>query len=156
MRDVILMRPKAVSGPPALDASSEQQRGWDVAPQMSRASPIVVFQALVEVEMSPTPPITSARRRSVDSSANDAGDGVTLNVVEARGAQRNGAIWILAVSLTLAIVALGAFWLIQAPRMQAVTHPSGRDLNTQDVRKLYPQSAEPPAASTTKNAAGGV
>jgi hypothetical protein len=99
--------------------------------------------------MSPTP-----SAKSPGSSAEPAvqpGDGVTLNVVQARGAQRNGAIWILVVSLTLAVVALGAFWLTQAPRMQAVNHPSGRDLNTQDVRKLYAA----PAASTPAKAGGG-
>jgi len=100
--------------------------------------------------MSHTPPAKSQTRTSADPSAQP-GDGVTLNVVQARGAQRNGAIWILVVSLTLAVVALGAFWLTQAPRMQAVNHPSGRDLNTQDVRKLY----APPAASTPAKAGGG-
>jgi hypothetical protein len=105
--------------------------------------------------MSPTPPATSQPQSPADPSA-QAGDGVTLNVVQARGAQRSGAIWILVVSLTLAVVALGAYWLIQSPRMQAVNHPSGRDLNTQDVRKLYASPATPSAASTPAHAGGGV
>jgi hypothetical protein len=75
---------------------------------------------------------------------------VTLNVVEARGARRTGAIRILAISLSLAIVALGAFLLMQAPRMAAVNHPSGQDLNTRDVRKLYPGTTPPPSAPTTR------
>jgi hypothetical protein len=98
--------------------------------------------------MSSTPPISSRQRSAAEGSADAAGDGVKLDVVEARGAQRTGAIWILVISLTLAVVALGAYWLIQAPRMQAVNHPAGRDLNTQDVRKLYSGSAAP----TVKNA----
>jgi len=103
--------------------------------------------------MSPTPPISSAP----DPAHNPAGDAVALNVVQARGAQRTGAIWILVISLSLAIVALGAYWLIQAPRMGAVNHPSGQDLNTRDVRKLYtPPATRPfadPTSNTPKNAA---
>jgi hypothetical protein len=102
--------------------------------------------------MPPKPPISSTLRPPVDPVASAAGDGVTLNVVEARGAQRTGAIWILVISLSLAIVGLGAYWLIQSPRMQAVNHPSGRDLNTQDVRKLYPPAA---ASAPTTHSAGG-
>jgi len=101
--------------------------------------------------MSQTPPISSAAH----ASANDAGDGVALTVMEARGAQRRGAIWILVISLTLAIVALGAFWLIQSPRMGAVNHPSGQDLNTQDVRKLYTRPTSPPTAGPTTNSVTG-
>jgi hypothetical protein len=104
--------------------------------------------------MSPTPPAASEPRSSADPSA-QAGDGVTRNVVQARGAQRTGAIWILVVSLTLAVVALGAYWLTQAPRMQAVNHPSGRDLNTQDVRKLYSPPPTPPSAPTPAKAGAG-
>jgi len=107
--------------------------------------------------MPPTPPLSSAPRPSAGPSANAAGEGVTLNVVEARGARRTGAIRILVISLSFAVVALGAFWLIQSPRMGAVNHPSGQDLNTQDVRKLYKQPTAPPAHSqktdTPKNAA---
>jgi hypothetical protein len=101
--------------------------------------------------MSPTPPISSTPRSSTDPVANPGGDGVTLDVVEARGAQRTGVVWILAISLSLSFVALGAFLLIQAPRMGAVNHPSGQDLNTRDVRKLY----TPPTTPTTTNSGGG-
>jgi len=101
--------------------------------------------------MSPTPPPSSASRLSPNPVANPGGDCVTLEVVDARGAQRSGVIWILAISLSLAIVALGAFLLIQAPRMGAVNHPSGQDLNTRDVRKLY----TPPTTPTTTNSGGG-
>lgn len=102
--------------------------------------------------MSPTPPISSATR----TSANDTGDGMTLNVVEARGARRTGAIWILAISLSLAIVALGAYLLIQAPRMAAVNHPSGQDLNTRDVRNLYAAPPTPHAADPNRKSAPGI
>ncbi len=99
--------------------------------------------------MSPTPPISSGPRSAGDSSSNAAGDGVELSVVEARGAQRTGAIWILIISLTLAVVVLGGYWLTQASKMQAVNHPAGRDLNTKDVGKLYSGSA---GASATNSA----
>jgi hypothetical protein len=102
--------------------------------------------------MSSTPPRSSAVRPD-EPQANAAGEGVTLNVVQARGAQRTGAVWILAISLSLAIVALGAYWLIQSPRMQAVNHPSGRDLNAQDVRKLY--TTPTTVAPRTHPASGG-
>jgi len=99
-----------------------------------------------------TPPISSA----TPPSANDTGDGVTLNVLEARGGRRTGAIWILAISLSLAIVALGAYLLIQAPRMATVNHPSGQDLNTRDVRKLYGPPPTPPTADPSRKSAGGI
>jgi hypothetical protein len=105
--------------------------------------------------MSPTPPLSSAPRPTADPSSSHTDDGVTLNVVEARGAQRTGAVWILAISLALAIVALGAYWLIQSPRMAAVNHPSGQDLNVKDVRKLYTPPATPPIGAPTSNATGG-
>lgn len=102
--------------------------------------------------MSPTPQNLSRPHPA----ANPGGDGVKLNVVAARGAQRTGAIWILVISLTLAVIVLGAFWLSQSAKMQAVNHPSGRDLNTQDVHKLYPPSAEEPAQPAKSKPAGGV
>ncbi len=105
--------------------------------------------------MSATPPLSSAPRSSADPSASAAGDGVTLNVRQARGAQRSGAIWILVISLTLAVVALGAYWLIQAPRMAAVNHPSGQDLNTRDIRKLYTPPTQPPYVTPPHPSAGG-
>ncbi len=103
--------------------------------------------------MSPEPPTSSTPRPSPDPAA--AGDGVALNVVEARGAQRTGAIWILAISLALAIVVLGAYFLFQAPRLGAVNHPSGQDLNTRDVQKLYTPPTTPPTVYPTTNSAGG-
>ena len=104
--------------------------------------------------MSPTPPVSPAPRSPTKSSANAAGDGVHLNMVEARGAQRNGAIWILVISLSLAIVVLGGYWLIRTPKMAAVNHPSGQDLNARDVRTLYGRPTVPTAAATP-NAMGG-
>jgi hypothetical protein len=105
--------------------------------------------------MSPTPPVSSAPDRAADPSAKTAGDGATLNVVEARGAQRTGAIWILTISLSLAIVVLGAYWLSQTARMGAVNHPSGQDLNTRDIRKLYSPPTAPQTAHPASNASGG-
>jgi hypothetical protein len=105
--------------------------------------------------MSPTPPLSSAPRPSPEPSVDAAGEGVRLNVVEARGAQRTGAIRILVISLSLAIVALGAFWLIQSPRMGAVNHPSGQDLNARDIRKLYTPPTTPQTAHPASNPAGG-
>jgi len=39
------------------------------------------------------------------------GDGVDLTVVKARGAERHGVIWMLAISLGAAVVLLGGLWL---------------------------------------------
>ncbi len=105
--------------------------------------------------MSPTQPLSSTPLSPADPVANPGGDGVTLDVVDARGAQRRGAIWILAISMALAIVALGAFLLIQAPRMGAVNHPSGQDLNTRDVRKLYTTPTTPTTATSKVTPASG-
>jgi len=41
-----------------------------------------------------------------------AGDGVDVPVIKARSAERRGVIWILALSLGAAVVALGLYWLI--------------------------------------------
>ena len=41
-----------------------------------------------------------------------AGDGVDLKTVEARGAERGGVIWILVASTLAAAVAMTAFWFI--------------------------------------------
>ncbi len=41
-----------------------------------------------------------------------AGDGVDIKTVQARGAERRGVIWMLVVSTTAAIVAMTAFWFI--------------------------------------------
>jgi hypothetical protein len=59
------------------------------------------------------------------------------------------------ISLSLVIVALGAYGLIQSSRMGALNHPSGQDLNTRDIRNLYTPPTTPPTAYTPANSAGG-
>jgi len=114
----------------------------------------IAASPLVEVKMSPPPPISSAPRPAIDAPANADGERVTLHVVEARGANRTGAIWILVISLSLAIVVLGGYWLSQAHRMGAVNHPSGQDLSTRDVRKLYTPPATPPTVAARPSSGG--
>jgi hypothetical protein len=66
--------------------------------------------------MSQTPPTKL-------SSRGGAGDGVGLTVTEARGAVRTGRnIWILVISLVLAIVVVLGYWLLHAPRFHAVNN----------------------------------
>jgi hypothetical protein len=108
--------------------------------------------------MSPTPPISSTGRPTAGQSTDsESGDSIKLDVVAARGAQRTGAIWILVISLALAIVVIGVYWLSQAPKMQAVNHPSGQDLSVRDVNSLYRDAAHPSKlnnATTTGSTAG--
>jgi hypothetical protein len=101
--------------------------------------------------MSNTPP--------VGSNSNPGGDGETVSVVGARGAQRTGrAIWILAISLGLAVILLLGYVALHSRRMQTVNHPAGRDLNTTDVNSYSapepsPRQAPPGEPSTTGNTA---
>ncbi|HEY2661722.1 MAG TPA: hypothetical protein VGI79_18520 [Caulobacteraceae bacterium] len=41
-----------------------------------------------------------------------AGDGIDLKTVQARGAERHGVIWMLVASTLAAIIAMTAFWFI--------------------------------------------
>ena len=60
--------------------------------------------------------------------------GPEVSVTEARGAMRTGRnIWILVISLALAVVLLLGYWLMHASRMSGINHPQVRDMNAQDV-----------------------
>ena len=53
-----------------------------------------------------------------DSGREDrAGDGIGLSMTKARGAERHGAIWILVVSLSAAIIAVAGYWLLNHPQI---------------------------------------
>jgi hypothetical protein len=55
-------------------------------------------------------------------------------VTEARGAVRTGRnIWILLISLALAVILLIGYWLVHAPHMATIDHPQQRDLNARDI-----------------------
>ena len=88
---------------------------------------------------------------------NAAGDGARPGVTEARGAVRTGRnIWILVISLTLAVVVVLGYWLWRSPHMAIINHPQGRDMNTQDVSSYNMQDigakgAPADARSTTGN-----
>ncbi len=94
-----------------------------------------------------------------DPAGNPGGDGETVSVVGARGAQRTGrAIWILAISLGLAVVLLLGYVALHSGHMQSISHPAGRDLNTSDVNSFQtpepsPRQAPPGEPSTTGNSA---
>ena len=97
--------------------------------------------------MAETPP----DRPTVSASAASGGD---LSATEARGAVRTGRnVWILAISLALAVVLLLGYWLLHAPHMATVTHPQVRDLNTQDVSTFNTPAGSarqaPPGAPST-------
>ena len=83
--------------------------------------------------------------------------GPEVTVTEARGAQRTGrAIWILAISLGLAVVLLLGYTLLHAPRMGAINHPQVRDENAQDISTFNTpggsaRPAPPGEPSTTGN-----
>ena len=91
----------------------------------------------------------------VDPVGNPGGDGAEVSVVGARGAQRTGrAIWILAISLGLAVVLLLGYVALHSRHMQTIDHPAGRDLNTADVNSFAtpepsPRQAPPGEPSTT-------
>ena len=76
--------------------------------------------------MSSTPPDPSA--------GTDGAAGPEVTVTAARGAERTGRnIWILVISLALAVVLLLGYVLVHAPRMASISHPQQRDMNSQDV-----------------------
>ena len=80
-----------------------------------------------------------------------------VTVTEARGAQRTGrAIWILAISLGLAVVLLLGYTALHAPRMGAINHPQVRDVNAKDISTFNTpggsaRSAPPGEPSSTGN-----
>ena len=83
--------------------------------------------------------------------------GPEVTVTEARGAQRTGRnIWILVISLGLAVVLLLGYTLLHAPRMGAINHPQPRDENAQDISTFHTpggsaRPAPPGEPSTTGN-----
>ena len=85
------------------------------------------------------------------------GAGPEVTVTEARGAQRTGRnIWILVISLGLAVVLLLGYTALHAPRMGAINHPQTRDENTQDISTFHTpggsaRPAPPGEPSTTGN-----
>ncbi len=96
-------------------------------------------------------------RPPLDTASNPGGDGERVSVLGARGAQRTGrAIWILVISLGLAVVLLLGYVALHARHMQTLDHPAGRDLNTTDLNTFKtpepsPRQAPPGEPSTTGN-----
>jgi hypothetical protein len=87
----------------------------------------------------------------------DSSTGPEVTVTEARGAQRTGRnIWILVISLGLAVVLLLGYTALHAPRMGALNHPQVRDENAQDISTFNTpagsaRTAPPGEPSTTGN-----
>ncbi len=69
------------------------------------------------------------------------GDGVALGVTDARGAERTGRnIWILVISLALAVVLVLGYWLLHAPGFHAL-HAARTDRTQQNVTGYPVQGA---------------
>jgi hypothetical protein len=99
--------------------------------------------------MSQTPPTKASSRGDAP------GGGVGLSVTEARGAVRTGRnIWVLVISLALAIVVVLGYWLLHAPRFHAVNNE--RVTRTQNLTGYPVQgaSARPSPAPNAAPAAG--
>ena len=100
--------------------------------------------------MSATPP-----DRTPATSGEPAGPEVS--VTDARGAQRTGRnIWILVISLSLAVVFLLGYTLMHAHRFSQINHPQVRDVNPQDISTFHTpggsaRPAPPGEPSTTGN-----
>jgi hypothetical protein len=75
-----------------------------------------------------------------------------LGVVEARGAIRTGrAIWILVISLGLAVVLVLGVWLLHSRGLSNVTHPQARDFSNRDIATYNEDS---PSARSSPGDAG--
>jgi hypothetical protein len=103
--------------------------------------------------MSATPPDNGPTR------SNSAGDGVGLGVTDARGAMRTGRnIWILVISLALAVVVVLGYWVLHAPHLNALndakaarTTQNATGYPVQDASpRESPAPNEPPAAGNTQ------
>ena len=71
-----------------------------------------------------------------------AGDGVEMSVTRARGAERTGrAVWILGISLFLAVVLVIGYWLTHAPRLHALN--DARAVGSQNITGYPVQDASP-------------
>ena len=91
------------------------------------------------------------------SKTNAAGDGVHVSVTGVRGAARTGRnVWILAISLGLAVVVMIGYWLLHAPHFQAINHPQVRDENARDINSYRLQAGgarnAPPGEPSTSGA----
>ena len=90
-----------------------------------------------------------------DNDSTAAGPEVTIT--EARGAQRTGRnIWILVISLGLAVILLLGYVALHASRMGAINHPQVRDVNAKDISTFNTpggsaRPAPPGEPSTTGN-----
>jgi hypothetical protein len=99
--------------------------------------------------MSQTPPT------KVSDRGDAAGDGVGVSVTEARGAVRTGRnIWILVISLALAVVLVLGYWVVRAPHLHTVDN--ARAVGAQNVTGYPVQgaSARPSPAPNEAPAAG--
>jgi hypothetical protein len=93
-----------------------------------------------EKPMSQIPPSEGPARGDAPGTGAGGGEGVGLTVTEARGAVRTGRnIWVLVISLTLAIVVLLGYWLLHAPRFHAVNNE--RVVRTQNLTGYPVQGA---------------
>ena len=90
-----------------------------------------------------------------------AGDGVEVTVDEARGSYRTGrAIWILVISVVLAVVLLGGYWALHAGRLQQVDAASGggahgRKVTDERVNMFNTQPPSPKQAPPGENSTSG-
>ena len=105
--------------------------------------------------MSTTPPEPDPS--ATGATATGASAGPDLTATATRGAERTGRnIWILVISLGLAVVVMIGYWLIQASHFSSINHPQVRDLNRQDVSSFNTpggsaRPAPPGEPSTTGN-----
>ena len=56
-----------------------------------------------------------------------------ITPARARGASRNGLIWVLATSMVLAIVLLVGYWLANARRFSGVAHPQSPGVSSSSL-----------------------
>ncbi|WP_158913071.1 hypothetical protein [Caulobacter sp. S45] len=101
--------------------------------------------------MSTTPPTQDPSR------ANRAGEGIASSVTDARGAVRTGRnIWILVISLALAVVVVMGYWLLYAPHFNALNNAraaGARNVSGYPVQNASPRSSPAPGEpSNTGNA----
>jgi hypothetical protein len=77
-----------------------------------------------------------------------------VSVIEARGAIRTGrAIWILVISLGLAVVVVLGVWLLHSRGLSNVTHPQARDFSNRDIAAY--NEGSPSARSSPGDAGAG-
>jgi hypothetical protein len=98
----------------------------------------------------------SAIPPSEDAAQTDrASDGVALDVTSARGAVRTGRnIWILVISLGLAVVLVLGYWLIRAPSFHAVNNARAVRIRSVSGYPVQGASARPSPGPAQAPAAG--